>query len=89
MTWSYPYSQLCTKHKILSMLVQTYCVDGFMYSKCLCLKLASLYLHNSLFSRVVSMTGGLCLKVNSDFISEFDFLLANKYGFKTSALDAQ
>lgn len=31
----------------------------------------------------------LCLKVRSDFISKFNFLLADKCGYKTSALDAQ
>lgn len=62
---------------------------GSCIQKCLCLKLASPYLQKSVFSRVVSMTGVLFLKVRCDFISEFNFLLANKFGYKASALDAQ
>ena len=51
-------------------------------------------LHLYIFGRVCFLElfqwqGILCLKVRNDFLSEFDFLLAKKCGFKTSALDAQ
>lgn len=62
MTRSSPHSHLCTEHGNLFVLLQTYGVGGFMYSKHLCLKGPSLYLHKSLFSGGVSMAEGTLSK---------------------------
>lgn len=87
--WPYLYSQLCTEHKHYSVLLQTCCLDGLHVSKRsmseACISVSS----EECFLELFKWQGILCPKVRSDFITEFDFLLANKCGYKTSAFDDQ